>query len=768
MFLPIWVLNRHRVSRQPVLAAVLPGAPPLIETKVLPPRGRPQLVPRPRLLRTLDELSSTALTLVDAPVGFGKTVLVQAWVAQSSEAVAWVSIDSADDDPVRLWTYIATAVDRVRPGLGRGALAKLRRRTANAAEATIDELMNGVAAFGEPLTIVLDDLHALGSDGSLSSLEHALERLPASARIIATTRSDPPIALGRLRAGGGLGEVRARDLAFTLDEARTLIVDHERIPLRDEELEMLLDRTEGWPAGLYLAALWLRSLDDPNAGARNFHGDHRHVADYLTGEVLDTLDPVTRDFLLRTSVLGRFNGALCDAALDREGSAQLISDLERSNLFLIALDPHGEWFRYHHLFGKLLQLELALVAPSVGAEIRRRAGDWCRDRGLIEEALEHAGAAGDDALVAMLLVDDHLELLRSGRQSTLLRWISRLPTTRILEHAVLAPVAALAVADIGGDAEERRRFIMLAERARAEYPDDWTPYAEVSLALARAVTVEGDLAEALAVARRTAVLARREDEVAVGALAILALLLFLSGDYVEASRVAQEAADRPEAPARPHGYVHSLATLSMVDAEMGRQSDAESKARKAVGAAINAGIAETISGGLAHVALARALAMVSRFKEAEREAVLGERLRRQTEPELSHVYALLVLAEIRARRGQLFRAATDLANAKDALEKFPEPGSLRDLAARVERTIKDARASAELLEELPSAAELSVLQLLASDLSQREIGSTLYLSVNTVKTHTRALYRKLGATSRAGAVSRATALGLLDEAESPG
>jgi ATP/maltotriose-dependent transcriptional regulator MalT len=742
---------------------------PLIETKLLPPRARPELLGRPRLLGRLDELGSAALTLVTAPVGFGKTVLAQTWCAQAESAIAWVAVDPADDDPVRLWTYVATAVERVRPGLGRGALARLRLRSAHvSAKAAVDELMNGIAAYGQPLAIVLDDLHAISSETCLRALEYAVERLPAQARIVATTRADPPIALGRLRARGALGEIRARELAFTIDEARELIVRQEQLDLADDEVQMLVDRTEGWPAGLYLAALWLRTLDDPGTGVREFHGDHRHVADYLTGEVLDTLAPPTRDFLLRTSVLGRFNGALCDAVLGRKGSARLIAELENSNLFLIALDAQGEWFRYHHLFGELLQLELALVEPAAPARIHRKASEWCRERGLVEEALVHAGAAGDDAFVARLLVDHHLELLRSGRQSTLLRWVDGLPTEQLLHHPVLAPAAALAVADIGADAEERRRLIVLSERVRAERPANWTPYEEVSLGLARAVAVDGDLGEALAGARRTALLARADDQVAVGSLAILALLLFLSGAEDEARVIAHEAVDRPEAPARPHGYVHALATLALLDAQLSRADEAEVKARKAVAAATDAGVAETISGGLAHVALASALALRGRLPEAEREAVLGERLRRQTEPELSHVYAVLVLAAIRTQRGRLSRARKDLARAEEALATFPEPGSLRELAAHVRRKIEDAQTTAGPVGNLPSAAELTVLHLLASDLSQREIGAKLFLSVNTVKTHTRALYRKLGSTSREDAVARAAALGLLDGDDSPG
>ena len=203
---------------------------------------------------------------------------------------------------------MATAVDRIRPGVGGRALGRLQSPGATVG-AGIDELLNGMAAHREPIAVVLDDLHSLSDEPALQSFEYAVERLPPGTRIIATTRTDPRIRLGRLRARGELAEVRARDLAFTLDEARELLVVREGIALDDDDLSHLLERSEGWPAGLYLAALWLRGHSDPRAGARDFTGDHRHVADYLLGEVIDALDEATRDFLLRTSVLPRLSGA---------------------------------------------------------------------------------------------------------------------------------------------------------------------------------------------------------------------------------------------------------------------------------------------------------------------------------------------------------------------------------------------------------------------------------------------------------------------------
>ena len=754
------------MSRQTAPAAPALAVPALIETKLGPPRARPGFVERPRLLGSIDGFASAALTLVDAPVGFGKTSLVESWRARAGGAVAWVSLEAADNDPARLWTYVSTAVDRVRPGLGRAALALLRSPGVSP-ESVVDALVNGVHAYPEPMAIVLDDVHVISDATCWRSLERLVDHLPEHARLIVTTRSDPPLPLGRLRARGGLGEIRAHDLAFSVDEARQLLVQREKIALDDADVEILVERTEGWPAGLYLAALWLRGLDDPHAGVQAFHGNQRHVADYLTGEVLDRLDEDTRRFLLQSSVLGTFTAPLCDTVLDRADSAALLRRLEGENGFLVSLDAHGEWYRYHHLFGELLQLELSTVEPTASARLHTAASAWCREHGWLEEALEHAAGAGDPGLVAAILAGEHRTLVRTGRVTTLLRWASSLPEGLLVERPEIPVAAVLAAGLVGSPAHIRHRFVAVAERVRSERPDDWTPYLEAALGVGRLAWVEGDIAQEIERGRRAVVAMRGVPEVAVPALATLGFLLFLNGDHAESQIRAQEALDRPEAAERPHGLVLALATVSMIESESGLHAAAEERAREAIAAATSTGVDRSASGGAARVALASALAARGELREAEREAAEGERLRRCPDPEAAHLHALLVLARIRARRGQLERATAGLDQVKRGLGMFTDAGALPELVSTVEKTLEKARATAALVSQEPTEAELNVLRLLSTDLSQREIGARLYLSVNTVKTHTRTLYRKLGVTSREGAVERATALGLLDDG-SPG
>ena len=715
----------------------------------------------------LDDVDGAALTVVDAAVGYGKTMLLRSWCAERPEPVIWLTLDPADDDPVRLWTHLATAVERLGQGLGGRALMCLGVRGAEV-ETAVDEVMNGVVAYGRPVAIVLDDLHAVGGERSLRSIAHAIERLPANARLLVSTRSEPAISVARLRARGALREIRGRELAFTVDEARELMV-REGIELSGESVELLVERTEGWPAGLYLAALWLRALEDPDEGVRAFAGNARHVADYLTDEVLTALAPDARDFLQRTSVLGRFTSEMCDAVLGCEDSDVVLADLARSNMFLVALDARGEWYRYHHLFGELLQLELGREDT---AALRRRAAAWCRTQGLVEDAIEYAAAAGDAETVAEVLVENDRELVWSGRLTQFLGWVRWLPSELLMQRPSLAAGGAVAASLLARPELEVQRLLAVAERSRRERPELWSPYAEAIVEVTCANGIHrGDVGAAVEHARRAVAAARAgADVLSVGVLAALSQALFFAGDLDEARRVALRAVERPDAPDVPDGYVGSLGLLALVDAEQGRAESAEAWAGQAIGFARKRFQADSWIASLAHLGLALACIATGRLDEAEREALRGERLRRSPQPTVGHAHALLVLAQVRVARSRLEHAASDLKRAQRAIAGFPDPGRLPAIAATVEQDLTTARAIAgnRLPVEEPSAAELAVLRGLATGRSRREIGGQLYISLNTVKTHTRELYRKLDASSRADAVTRAEALGLLKRTESPG
>jgi LuxR family maltose regulon positive regulatory protein len=733
----------------------------VIEPKLMPPRVHPRMIRRARLLEKLDGEGGAALTMVNAGVGYGKTTLVRSWCTERREPVIWVTLDSADDDPVRLWTHLATGVERLGQGLGSRALSCLAVAGAPI-ETAVDEVMNGLAEYNGPATIVLDDLHMVAGEASLGSIGHAIDRLPTNSRIVAATRADPPIGLARLRAKRALEEVRGRDLAFTVDETRELL-SREGIDLSGESVELLAERTEGWPAGLYLAALWVRDLDDPEGRVREFAGSARQVGDYLTDEVLKALAAETRDFLLRTSVLGRFTPALCDALLERDDSAAILTELARANMFLVSLDERREWYRYHHLFGDVLQLELGREAA---LDLRRRAATWCRQNGLVEEAIEYAAAAHDSAMVADLLEEHHLEFIWGGRLWQFLGWMNWLEPEVLEQYPVLAasglPVAAL----LSRPDVEVRRLLAVTERARQRKPQFSSPYVEAAVEVTRAVLIQnGDVGGAVEHGRRAVAAARAAgDALTVGTLAALSQALFFSGGLEEAQAVADEVVERPDATGRPFGYLASLGVLALVDAERGRVESAEAWARQALSYARQRFLGDSWVASLAHLALALACLTTGRLDEAEREALRGERLRRSPQPSAGHAHALLVLAQVQLARSRLARASATLRQAQRTIAEFSDAGRLPAIAATVEQGLAAASTAAgarELTEE-PSPAELAVLRGLAAGLSRREIAEQLYISLNTVKSHTRELYRKLGVSSQAEAVARAEVLGLLE------
>ena len=743
-------------------------APPILEVKLAAPRPRAETLRRSRILRALDEGDGTALTLVSAPPGYGKTTAVRAWCHDRQAAFAWVTLDAGDNDPVRLWRYLAEAVDRIREGLGRGALQRLKLPGV-AIEDVVDELANGVAAYGDELVVVVDDVQTVTDAECLASLDYFVERLPSTTRLVVITRSDPALKLARRRANGGLTELRASDLACTSAEAQKFLVERGRLDLEPDELEVLLERTEGWPAALALAELWLRTVGDPGRAVREFGGDQRFVAEYLSEEVLGRLDDDVRSFLLGTSVLGRFTADLCDGVFGRSDSAIVLSELERSNLFLIRLE-HGGWFRIHSLFAEFAAFQLAALQPDAALGIHRRAAEWLRARGLVVEAAEHAAAARDLDLVAQLLLESHAALIRSGGARTLLRWVRDLPDELLVEHAELAAAAATATVLAGEPSIERHRFLRLVSRAKAGRPEPFDPHVEAVAGAVRASCLDGGVTVAvLDGARAIELAANVADNVLVAALGGHARALYFAGELDQAWAAALRSLEHQRAELRPAGHAFARSTLALVAAEQTRLASARAHAEQAKAIVGRDAGSRTWLGANAAAAMGVVLAGEGRLPEAEHELASAEHFFRDELASAHHAWLLVLLAGVRCRRGRLEEADTALQQAREELAELPDGGRIPALAERVERKLDAARARAgngELLEP-PSEAELAVLRLLVTDLSAREIAQRLYLSPNTVRSHSRAIYRKLRVNSRGDAVARAEALGLLAQTESP-
>jgi LuxR family maltose regulon positive regulatory protein len=637
-------------------------------------------------------------------------------------------------------------------------------------ERSIDALMNGLAAFTEPLVLVLDDLHEVTESACLAAIDYALESLPANAGVVAITRADPALRLAQLRAGGKLKEVRAAELAFTAAEARELLVEHARVDLGEEQIALLTERTEGWPAALVLAGLWLQSVDEPDRAVREFGGSHRFLAEYLSNEVFASLDDDVRSFVQELAVLGRFTAELCEDVLDRPDAASLLTQLEHSNLFLQRLE-RGGWFRLHSLFAEFAVARLASVEPGAAARIHERAAAWFSSRKLAVEAIEHAAAAGDHKSVAQLLDSYHLLLIRTGATRTLLRWAHTLPEDQLATHPELAVGAATAAMLVGQSTIEQRRFLQLAERARAGRPEGSNLYPDVAIRLVRALTIDAGVGQAVLDGRRAVELAEEgEDELLTAALASYARALYFAGELDEAWQAALHVLEHPAAERRAPSHAVARTTLALVSVERGSLPSARGHAEKAKAVVGRIGTSRSWLGANAAAALGAVLASEGKLAEAEHELTYAEHFFRDEVATVHHAWVLVLLARVAGRRGRLDEAEATLLAARKALAELGDAGRIPALADDVAEELEAMRIRAERGEllEPPTEAELAVLRLLATELSIRQIGEQLFLSPNTIRTHIRALYRKLGAHTRPDAVARATTLGLLDQAQSPG
>jgi len=377
--------------------------PVLVGTKLHPPPVREQAIGRERLLDRLRSGSDRRLTLVACPAGFGKTTLLAAWrqAEAARKPVAWLTLDEGDNDPVVLWSYAIEALRRVCPAIGQSVSAE----TAGAvpiSEVVLPRLVNELDGQGE-VTLILDDFHRLSSGAARQSITWFIEHAPPEFQLLLASRTEPALPVAALRARGELLELRAGDLRFTSGEADAFLNERLALGLTPGGLDCLVERTEGWPAGIYLAALSLQHAADRHAFVRRFGASNRHVLDFLNTEVLQAHDPTMQTLMLRSSILERMSGPLCDAVLEQQGSAAMLDALSRTNLFLVPLDDEGGWYRFHHLFAQLLRVELERREPGLAPALHRRAYSWHRDHGTTEEAIQHAIAAQAYAEAAELI-----------------------------------------------------------------------------------------------------------------------------------------------------------------------------------------------------------------------------------------------------------------------------------------------------------------------------------------------------------------------------
>jgi LuxR family transcriptional regulator, maltose regulon positive regulatory protein len=422
-------------------------AVPLLETKHYAPRWRPGQVSRPRLTARLTDGATRALTLVSAPAGFGKTTLLAEWLANAAPelVVAWLSLDASDNDPTLFWSYVIAALQKVRPAVGETALVMLRAPQPPPIESVLTSLLNDVAALDADLTLILDDYHVIDAQPIHDGLAFVLDRLPPRMRLVIASRADPPLALARLRVRGELTELRAAHLRFTPAEAAAFLRAATGLDLAADDVAALEARTEGWIAGLQLAALSMQGRADVAAFIRDFAGDDRYVVDYLVEEVLGRQPERVRRFLLHTAILDRLTGSLCDAVTGEDDGAAMLEMLERGNLFVVPLDDTRRWYRYHHLFTDVLRVHAMAAEPDQVPLRHLRASAWYEGSGFRAEAIRHALAAGDFGRAAELVELAALAMLGNSQEDTLHRWLAALPDDVVRARPVLSAYYAFAL-----------------------------------------------------------------------------------------------------------------------------------------------------------------------------------------------------------------------------------------------------------------------------------------------------------------------------------
>ena len=744
------------------------GSRPVIAgTKLHIPRTRPDAIRRAQLVGEVVDRAPSRLTLVAAPAGSGKTSLLAEWHSDPREQrpFAWISLDAGDNDPVRFWDGVIAALQTVDRVLGVNAESALHSPGTTVDEHMLPLLINELSDRDESIVLALDDYHVIDNVHIHRQIEAFIDRLPLTMHVAIATRSDPPLPLGRLRARAQLTEIRAADLRFDATEAEAFLNEMLGLDLDRSDVVALQDRTEGWVAGLQLAGLSLRDRDDRSDFIASFAGDDRQIVDYLGVEVLDHQQQAVREFLLQTSILDRLSGPLCAAITRRQDSAALLEELERANLFVVALDSKREWYRYHHLFSDLLRHELGQAHPESVRELHQRAAAWYADEGEAHEAIEHSTAAGDVSAAIDLITAHWYEFLQRGRAETIAGWIDRLPAEEVAEEPNICLIKAWLGINLGRLDEVQRWIVAADELAETTEGEAETPPFQSGVASLQAIHryMNGSVGAAVEAGRYALDLERGGPPSPwrpVGC-PVLGLALHWRGEDDQALAALREAVGVANADANHLAAMHASAGLAAIEYERGHIEEALTRATEAKAIAERHGLEEHWAKSLSLAVRGQVHQQRGDLEEADKVIGRAVELAKRGVASVEIAYALLALAELRRQQGNR-EAAVRLHNeARRAVSSCADPGILRELLSRLERRLRLTPRKHENGGPAPEAltdAELAVLRLLRSELSQREIGAELYISLNTVKSHTRSIYRKLGVATREEAVERAREL----------
>jgi LuxR family transcriptional regulator, maltose regulon positive regulatory protein len=738
----------------------------LMEVKLAAPMTRPDTVAKEDVIARLCSASAPFATVV-APAGYGKTTLLAQWAEADPRPFAWVALDGRDGDAVVFLRYIAAAIHRVEP-LPPEVFDALAGRGGTSWTMRVPRVGTALAAFEGPLVLVLDDLHTVGNRSCLDVLAELSQYVPDGSLIAVASREEPALPLARWRAQGRVEELGVADLRLDEQEAGELL-GAAGVELEAGELSELTERTEGWPAGLYLAALSIQAGAEGATSVRAFSGDDRFVSEYFRLELLSRLPAAETQFLTHTSILERMCGGLCDVVLETTRSAQLLESLERANGFIVRLDGRSEWYRYHHLFGQLLRNEFERSEPDIGPALNARAMAWCIANDLPEQAIVYGHAAGETSIVARLVDALLLPAYYDGRMETAEEWLSWFGEDELADYPALAVYGAW-FRVLTGRPEEAERLLALADGANPAIPlSDGSATIAPWVATLRAHMMGNGVDRALADANLALDQLASESvwiPVALGARGVAHAL------FGETERAAEDFAATIETGLTAGAFEDVFvahAHLALLAARQGAWGEAGRHAHAAQDFVGTHALGDYSTSALANAVSARVALHEGRREDARAALARAHRLRPLLDHGLPWLTVEVGLELVRAHLalGEAAAARTVLTETERVIEVRPDLGLLvadaRELRDRVEASSGPTGAWAMSL----TGAELRLLPYLATHLTFPEIASRLFISRNTVKTEAVSIYRKLSASSRSEAIERAIEVGLLESSILP-
>jgi LuxR family transcriptional regulator, maltose regulon positive regulatory protein len=719
-----------------------------------PAHANRALVPRPRLVQRLIDAGNPPVALLLAPAGYGKTTLLGEWEACDPRPFAWLTLDRGDNDPDTLLSAIALALEAVEP-LGWEVLEPLSSRRRDAPGVALRRLVKSLSRRQLPAVLVLDDLHALQSKEARAVVKALAQGCGQNLQLALASRSADGIPVARLRAHGDLIVLRGDELAMTRSESAALL-SLTNLELSSEQALALHRRTEGWPAGLRLAAL---STDGGGADPLDeFSGDDPLVSGYLREEVLSALADDERDFVAGTCVLDRLTGPACSALLERADAPDVLARLAQSNVMLVPLDRRDSSYRYNELFASALRAELRRREPEREAELHRRASSWYASNGDRARAIDHAIAAGQVEQAAALLWESALPHIARGERSTVSDWLERFAPAELADNPLLALVAAV-TALAAGDFYEAERWTTLARNVPAGDAE------RAGILVLQAAIGRRGAVELGADAEAAAELLEPGSPSRTLCLALRGVARSLTGESGDARELLEEAAHlgAARAPLVQTLCLAQLALLAAADDDRERAALLADRARAQVGRC-ELGDCPTVA--LVYAVSAQMRVLSGKLPEASADLRQAQRLLRATTDPSPWYEAECCIATARAALGLGDAAAARdlLERAERAARRVADASVLLDWLEQAQAEIGAALHSSQGSDWALTAAELCVLRHLPSHLSFREIAKLLYVSPNTVKTHARGIYRKLGVSSRGAAVDLARGAGLVEGA----